>query len=81
MIRVDEMTLEKFNEDQRSALKQANMERTTRGLRNWLIADYVRVHPDKFPDVDYETDHAEHKARVSSAPEPGPERVDQRAVR
>ena len=81
-MRVEQKTLDQFDDGQRGALQQANMERTTRGLPQWLIADYVRVHPDKFPDVDYELDHAEHADRVrAAAVPPDNARIDQRPVR
>lgn len=81
-VRVDEKALATFDDGQASALKQANMERTARGLPNWLIEDYVRCHPDKFSDVDFELDHAEHADRVKAAAVPPDNlRVDQRQVR
>ena len=81
-VRVDEKTLESFDDGQRGTLQQANMERTTRGLPGWLIPDFVRCHPDKFPDVDYELDHAEHLERVKSVAIPPDEFCkDQRPVR
>lgn len=79
---VAQKTLETWDEGQRGGLQQANMERTTRGNPHWLIADYVRSHPDKFPDVDFKLDEAEHLHRVKSIQLPPDEfRKDQRLVR
>lgn len=78
-ITVEQMTLAKFNDDQLGALKQANMERTTRGLPQWEIADYVRVHPGKFPEVDHEFDDQQAVERNKTAAKPSAaSRVDQR---
>lgn len=81
-LRVEHKTVDQFTEEQRSALTQGNTERTIKGLPSWLVADFVRANPGKFPDVDFELDHAEHKARAEAAPAPSnATRVDQRPVR
>ncbi len=81
-VRVEHKTLETWDDGQRGALQQANMERTARGNPHWIIADYVRCHPDKFPDVDFELDHNEHLERVKEVQLPPDEfRKDQRPVR
>lgn len=79
-MRVDQKTLDQFNSEQVSALQQANLERTTRGNPNWLIGDFVRCNPGKFPDVDFDLDNAEAAERAKATALPLA-RVDERPAR
>lgn len=81
-MRVEDVTMAMLGDERMSALEQANMDRRIKGLPAWLLSDFIRAHPDKFADVDFELDHAEHAARAAAAPAPAAvNRLDQRPVR
>jgi hypothetical protein len=81
-MRVEDVTMAMLGDERLSALEQANMDRRIKGLPAWLLPDFVRTHPDKFADVDFELDHAEHAQRAAAAPAPAAvNRLDQRPVR
>lgn len=50
-MRSDQKKLERFTDAQKAGIASGNADRRMRGLPDWETVDYVRVHPNKFPEV------------------------------